>query len=313
MNSAGEFRYARGMTGIPHVTRSPSGIYKYRRVVPKPLREAIGKSVIKESLGKNLADAERLAAKRNAEVDQEFAEARAKLAPPEIPEFKGVAGLSRSQMFQVWERYRTSGDACGLDEVALREIKEAIQTPPGWDKELSYQEAVRLAGVWLSERLAQDEADLATRRSPNSGVRQMLAERGVPVEIPEKFPIIYSDVPLEHEDVSLLRRVAHGNPELALDILKAGKVGVDFAGCQSEDDRLERILLAMVADAGLSHAPVELEIDWFCLNHELNPNPDGNGYRYLKHAIARAWLTALRERRRKQAGDWSFPLPKDIG
>lgn len=62
-------------TGMPPNLRKTSGGYQYRRVVPAPLRKAIGKTEIKKNLGNVFAVAKKLHAQLEVETNAAFAAA----------------------------------------------------------------------------------------------------------------------------------------------------------------------------------------------------------------------------------------------
>jgi len=287
---------------MTNLRKSRHGVYQVRKVVPDDLRVVVGKREIIRSTGeKDPTRAKRMARQIGDEIDLELEAARRKLQAQQQEKERQEAPKGPPPSVVAWEHAHKTGDFSLVDQLP--------KTEPRWDPEITYQEAVRLAGVWLARKLETDEIELAVTPK-ESPVRNLLRSRGLLSQSapdPEPFSLL-------HEDYRLAGKVAAGNPALVQEIMEAATVRLDFTGCRTEEDKLERILAALVADPGLTHAEVDLEIEFFLQEQGLNPDPRGNSTRFLRSAICRAWLKALRERRRKQAGDWDLEveIPTEI-
>jgi len=124
------------VAAMTYLLRHPkSGVYYFRRTVPDDLRETIGKTAIKESLGtKDVREAKRRAHPVAARVDADFAKARAMLGAPVLShlsdaEIERLSAMHLHDLLADDEETRIHGDSG--DELYLQ-LKRQVEAAGGF-------------------------------------------------------------------------------------------------------------------------------------------------------------------------------------
>jgi integrase len=138
---------------------SKSGVYYFRRAVPDDLRETIGKTAIKESLGtKDVREAKRRAHSVAARVDADFAKARAILGAPvqshlSDAEIERLSAIHLHHLLADDEETRIHGDSS--DELYLQ-LKRQVEAAGGF---ASFSDQEATATVGMSARAYQKKSE----------------------------------------------------------------------------------------------------------------------------------------------------------
>lgn len=268
----GGFRYAEGMSGIPHVTRSPSGIYKYRRVVPEPLRAVIRKREIKATLGRDFAEARREALRLDSETEQVFSRARAELEKTlgKDRESAGERGSEKSQDSAECKAGPGQGHPAerGYDEITL-------------------DDAERLATDWLKAEIRRHEEYIADGfYSPEVKVGSDVKSEAWGPFVPE----------LDAIDELHISQLSEEEAEEFLRVMWT-----------IENKPIVPLTYeAQMADTSRTETPVDFAIEDVIKGSGLNIEPNGRSWRFLRNAVLRAHKTFLKELNKRLSGDWEL-------
>lgn len=149
---------ASNMKSQPHLTITPHGIYQYRLIVPKHLRDILGRKVVKKSLKtRDKIEAKKLAWKEDVYWHNVFANAKSKLKASALP----LNNISSDEEYEVTRHQTTS------DKKIEFSLKIVSSIP---DEHIN-----QMANLYLRTQLEYDE-EIRTLGIFDSAVKRELTE-----------------------------------------------------------------------------------------------------------------------------------------